>query len=170
MKKCVVIINGPAEHGKDTFIKFCEEKANIMNISSVDKVKEVAQILGCVEKKEKDRKFLSELKTLADDYYDHSFKYLKSIYDFFMDSSKCECEILFIHIREVNNIERVKKAFGAITVFVLDPNKDLIISNNSDRETVGSTYEYDYNVFNKGSLEDLKRLGHNFVEYVRTFN
>ena len=45
MKKRVVIINGGGGSGKDTFVEFCAKHAKVINISSVDKVKEAAKIL-----------------------------------------------------------------------------------------------------------------------------
>ena len=62
--KEIVVINGSVGVGKDTFVQFCAEYAPIMNISSVDKVKEAAKVLAGWngEKDEKSRKFLSDLK------------------------------------------------------------------------------------------------------------
>ena len=64
--KEIVVINGSGGVGKDTFVQFCNEYTPIMNISSVDKVKEAAKVLAGWngEKDEKSRKFLSDLKEL----------------------------------------------------------------------------------------------------------
>ena len=40
MEKQVIVINGTGGSGKDTFVEFCSEFIKIINISSVDKVKE----------------------------------------------------------------------------------------------------------------------------------
>ena len=60
MDKKVIIINGTGGSGKDTFVEFCSEFKNVMNISSVDKVKEAASILvgWNGEKDEKSMKLL----------------------------------------------------------------------------------------------------------------
>ena len=44
--KEIVVINGSGGVGKDTFVQFCGEYTPIMNISSVDKVKEAAKVLA----------------------------------------------------------------------------------------------------------------------------
>ena len=43
--KQIIIINGSGGVGKDTFVEFCKKYARVLNISSVDKVKEAANIL-----------------------------------------------------------------------------------------------------------------------------
>lgn len=79
--KEIVVINGSGGVGKDTFVQFCGEYAPIMNISSVDKVKEAAKVLAGWngEKDEKSRKFLSDLKELGIEYNDAPFKYISNM-------------------------------------------------------------------------------------------
>ena len=78
MEKKVIIINGTGGSGKDTFVNFCSEFSNIINISSVDKVKEAAKILvgWNGEKDEVSRKLLVDLKQLSVDYNDEPTKYI----------------------------------------------------------------------------------------------
>ena len=68
-----VIMNGSGGIGKDTFIDFIddfmEKDEYLYNISSVDKVKEAAEILGWEGgKTDEDRIFLHELKQAAVKY------------------------------------------------------------------------------------------------------
>ena len=67
----VIIINGKAEVGKDTLVTMCKDLlgANrILNISTVDFVKEVANFCGWDgTKTPENRKFLSDLKDLVGD-------------------------------------------------------------------------------------------------------
>ena len=79
--KEIVVINGSGGAGKDTFVQFCGEYTSIMNISSVDKVKEAAKVLAGWngEKDEKSRKFLSDLKELGIEYNDAPFKYISNM-------------------------------------------------------------------------------------------
>jgi replication-associated recombination protein RarA len=61
MKKQVFIINGSGGVGKDTLIELIAECSgfSIMNFSSVDKVKEIARMIGWDGgKTEKDRKYI----------------------------------------------------------------------------------------------------------------
>lgn len=60
----IIIINGGAGVGKDTFVRLCQNiDPTIQNLSSVDYVREVAHELGWSgEKDDKARRFLSDLK------------------------------------------------------------------------------------------------------------
>ena len=101
--KEIVVINGSGGVGKDTFVQFCGEYTSIMNISSVDKVKEAAKVLAGWngEKDEKSRKFLSDLKELGIEYNDAPFKYISNMAEEFKNSDK---QIMFVHIREFEEI------------------------------------------------------------------
>jgi len=47
--KEIIIINGTGGSGKDTFVNYCAQFIKTVNISSVDKVKEAANILVRME-------------------------------------------------------------------------------------------------------------------------
>ena len=107
MKKCIVI-NGISGSGKDTFIKIFSSlsKHNTYNISSVDLVKEIAEKYADWNniKNQKNRNFLADLKQLLIDYNNIPFKYCKNYYD------KIEDGIIFMHIREPEEIDKIKKS------------------------------------------------------------
>lgn len=161
MQKQVIIINGTGGSGKDTFVQFCSEFLNITNISSVDKVKEAAKILvgWKGEKDEKSRKLLVDLKQLSIDYNNSPTEYIKEKYEEFMKNNS---EILFIHIREIDEIEKLKKVLNAKTLLIRNPRVALITSNNSDGNVY--KYTYDYIVENDGTLEDLKQKAKQFIQ------
>ncbi len=160
MNKQVIIINGTGGSGKDTFVRFCSEFAKVTNISSVDKVKEAAKILvgWNGEKNEKARKILVDLKQLSIKYNDYPTKYIQEQYKIF---EKNDSQYLFIHIREIEEIEKIKKLLNAKTLLVLNPRVALITSNSSDANVY--KYEYDYKIENSGSLEDLKQKAKEFI-------
>lgn len=160
MNKQVIIINGTGGSGKDTFVRFCSEFAKVTNISSVDKVKEAAKILvgWNGEKNEKARKLLVDLKQLSIKYNDYPTKYIQEQYKIF---EKSDSQYLFIHIREIEEIEKIKKLLNAKTLLVLNPRVALITSNSSDANVY--KYEYDYKIENSGSLEDLKQKAKEFI-------
>lgn len=160
MNKQVIIINGTGGSGKDTFVRFCSEFAKVTNISSVDKVKEAAKILvgWNGEKNEKARKLLVDLKQLSIKYNDYPTKYIQEQYKIF---EKSDSQFLFIHIREIEEIEKIKKLLNAKTLLVLNPRVALITSNSSDANVY--KYEYDYKIENSGSLEDLKQKAKEFI-------
>ena len=162
-KKRIIIINGSGTVGKDTFVDFCRPYANITNVSSVDKIKEAASILGWNgTKTEKCRKFLSDLKLLSTEFNNFPYEYIKNCIDKFKEDNSSYT--MFIHIREPEEIERVKKDFGCVTLLILNPNKETITSNMADANV--ENYEYDYVVHNDGDLDDLKRKAIHFINSI----
>ena len=160
LEKKIIIINGSGTVGKDTFVDFCRPYANITNISCVDKVKEAAKMLGWDGgKTEHDRKFLSDLKLLSTGYSNGPYEYIKKSIQKFRDDKSSYT--MFIHIREPEEIDIVKKKFNCITLLILNPNKQSITSNMADANV--ENYEYDYVVHNDGDLNDLKRKATEFI-------
>lgn len=157
--KVIVVINGMGGCGKDTFISYVEKYAKVFNFSSVDKVKEIATMVGWTGKKEeKDRKFLSDLKKLTTEYNDMAFNSVKEAVDKFNCSND---EIMFIHIREPEEIERAVKFFGAKTLLIRRDDIKTITSNYSDASV--ENYNYDY-IIDNNSLEDLLSKAEKFVD------
>ncbi len=143
MKK-VIIINGTGGCGKDTFVSLVSKYAKVYNFSSIDAVKELATIIGWDgTKSEKDRKFLSDLKRLTTEYNDFSFNSIKNAYEKFINSDN---EIMFIHIREPEEIKRASDYFNALTLLIKRENYDNINSNASDANV--DNYNYDYIIHN----------------------
>lgn len=161
MEKKIVIINGSGGVGKDTFVEFCSEFTNVKNISSVDKVKEAAKVLvnWNGEKDEKSRKFLSDLKKMSIDYNNYPLVYIKEQADEFKQNE--EQTIMFIHIREKSEIQKVKEEVGAKTLLITSNRVEKITTNVSDANV--SDYNYDCYISNDGTLEELKEKAKKFV-------
>ena len=161
MKKNIVIINGSGGAGKDTFVSFCSEFVKVLNVSAVDKVKEAAKILvgWNGEKDEVSRKLLVELKRLSVEYNDAPTKYIKSMAEEFQNSDK---ELMFVHIREAEEIEKTKKLLNTKTLLITNPHVQIITSNDSDGKV--NEYDYDYYISNDGTLEDLREKASEFVK------
>lgn len=154
--KHIIIINGGAGVGKDTFVEAVRDVHNntVLNYSSVDDIKRIAIAAGWDGiKNEKSRKFLSELKVLCDEFNDLTFKSMERAVSRFQSSFYKDNSLLFLHIREPKNIERAKEAFNAVTVLVVRDSVAKITSNQSD----ASVYEYDYDfiVDNNHTLDRL---------------
>lgn len=159
-EKVKIIINGCGGVGKDPFVDYCRIFANITNISSVDKIKEAAKILGWDgSKAEEDRKFLSDLKLLSTGYNNFPYEYIKQSIDNFMKDKSSN--VLFIHLREPEEIEKVKQDFDCITVLVQNINKDHIDSNMADANV--HNYEYDFVINNDYDLDRLKQKAISFI-------
>ena len=160
----IFVINGRGGCGKDTFVELCAKhvpKYMCLNISTVDKVKEIAKLCGWDGGKEdKDRKFLSDLKALLTEYNDlpHQsvlrdialFKAWLETYD--MDPDEA---IVFIHCREPEAIERLRKELDAVTVLIRRPFLENHAYGNMSDDGVAN-YGYHFTIINDGTLEDLE--------------
>lgn len=155
--KQVIITNGYPGSGKDEFAKILNNYITTAKYSSIDCVRNGASEAGWYngEKKEKDRKFLSDLKKLLTSYKDIPFKDMKYLYDDFKNELfESETQILIFDIREPDEIERAVKEFNAITVFISNSNVTPILSNDSDANV--ENYQYDYYIDNSGTLADFE--------------
>lgn len=171
MKKQIFVINGSGGVGKDTFVDLVSKELNdvlkkfhtVINFSSVDKVKEIAKKIGWDEgKTEKDRKFLSDLKQLSSEFCDMPFKSMKSkIEEFYEDENS---KILFLHIREPEEIKRVVKEFGANTILIVRESVKHITSNMADSNVFN--YNYDFIIKNNGTVNDLSLKAKEFVKEI----
>lgn len=168
MTKQVFIINGSGGVGKDKFVTLVTNYFNsryrykTINFSSVDKVKKVAKLIGWdgCSKTEKDRKFLSDLKLLCTEYNDMPFNSMCEIVDEF-NKSKYQ-QMLFLHIREPNEIERAKKEFNAKVILIKRDSIEHITSNMADENVYN--YAYDIVIDNNSTIEDLELKAVEFVE------
>lgn len=156
--KRIIVINGTGGCGKDTFVSFVSKYSKVCNFSSIDKVKEVATLIGWDgQKTEKDRKFLSDLKKLTTEYNDMAFNSIKDAINNFKNNDD---EIMFIHIREPEEIKRVVDTFGAKTLLIKRKNYEIIKSNISDASV--ENYDYDYIIYND-TLDKLEEDAKKFV-------
>jgi hypothetical protein len=159
--KQVFITNGMARCGKDTFATFLNELTPTLKYSSIDKIKEVAKFCGWNGgKTEKDRKFLSDLKVLTSEYNDTPFNAVKEAVEAFNKDK--EHKVLLIDIREPQEIEKAKQAFGAKTILIENKNVQQISSNMADAGVYD--YAYDFVIQNNGTLEEFKDTVRKFYE------
>lgn len=171
LDKHIFIINGSGGVGKDTFVELVSIELNdklkhfhtVNNFSSVDKIKEIAKEIGWTGKKsEKDRKFLSDLKILASKYCDMPFKSMEDkVNDFLNDESG---NVLFLHIREPEEIKRAAKEFGAKTILIKRDSIEHIVSNTADKNVFN--YEYDFVIENNGTMEEFSDKAKKFLQEV----
>jgi len=171
LNKHIFIINGSGGVGKDSFVEFVSAELNdimkkfhiVINFSSVDKVKDIAKAIGWDGKKtEKDRKFLSDLKILTSQYCDMPFKSMSSkVKDFINDD---EAKVLFLHIREPEEIKRAVNEFNARTILITRKGIKHITSNIADENVLN--YGYDFVINNDGTIEEFNIKAKNFVKEV----
>ena len=170
MKKQIFIINGSGGVGKDAFIEILSENywdiCTVGNYSSVSKVKRIAKEIGWNgSKTERDRKFLSDLKLLTTAYNDMSLNDMKEVAKNFMYGENKLPRMMFLHIREPEEIAKAVDAFkeyNARTILVRRDSVKHITSNMADENVYN--YDYDIVINNNGTLEDLKELAKVFLD------
>lgn len=166
MKK-VIIINGKGGVGKDTFCNAISQYYTTSNISSIDTYKHIAKELGWNGGKDlKSRKFLSDLKQLSTSYNNRPFKEAIQKILAFEENSK---EILFIHIREIKEIEKVVDFCKLIdidckTLLIKSKRIDSNLGNDSDDNV--EKYEYDYVYNNDRYAQDEFKEMVDFFKFV----
>lgn len=154
MKKITIIINGKGGAGKDTMCEMAAKHFRTMNVSSIDPIKRIASQNGWNgEKDDKSRKFLADLKKIFTDYNDLPTEYIFGKYKEFLVS---DCEILFVHIREPEEIEKfrrkIEKSGGVCkTLLVTSERCKDAYGNASDDGT--DNYPYDFIYRNDSSLD-----------------
>lgn len=159
MKKHIIVINGTGGCGKDTFVDFVAKYKKVFNFSSIDKVKELALAAGWDgEKTEKARKFLADLKQLTTEFNDMAFKSIENAIEEFDDS---ENEIMFIHIREPEEIDRIVQKYNAKALLIKRIGQKNILSNSSDADV--NNYDYHFIIENK-TLEELEKQAIHFID------
>lgn len=163
MKRCF-IINGYPMSGKDTFVNLIKDNTeyNVLNTSAVSKIKELAMEIGWdgVTKGPKERKFLSDLKDLLDNFNKFSIRSIEDTIDYFY-SDECNDDLLFIHMRQPEDIEMIVDEFPEIsTIFVHRDNHDSI-NNHADANV--ENYQYDIHIQNNGTIEEFKGTALSFV-------
>lgn len=162
MNKKIVIINGSATKGKDSFCNLCDLYIPTLAISTVDVVKQAYTMFGWDgDKSEIHRKALSDIKDIATKNLDHPFNLIKNKIELFRQS---DCKLMFIHTREPEEIERFVREFGCITLLIRNPNVKSITSNHADAEV--ENYNYDYVIYNDGTIDDLNIKVKEFINEI----
>lgn len=170
----IVIVNGAPGSGKTSFENFCQDiMGDYCQIrSTIDLVKEIASIYAQWDGKKdlKSRKFLSDLKDLLSQFNDIPFKDIVRFRDVWEDeldmyNVKCEPHILFVDSREPEEIMRFKRELGAITVLIRRTDAEMSkTSNHADANVLNC--EYDYEIDNNGSLDELREKAMEFLDLI----
>lgn len=169
MEKIVIIINGRGGVGKDTLCEFASKSFKIQNISAITPIKNIALEYGWKgEKDAKSRKFLSDLKKVFIEYNDLPTKYLYQKYKEFMKSTD---QILFMHIREIGEIEKIKKKIETPCVTLLvDREVDCNTEWGNDSDDQVNQYKYDFYYNNNKTLkkteEEFKILINDILNFI----
>lgn len=165
MKKTAIVINGKGGVGKDTLCELAAKHFKIKNISSITPIKEIAALCGWGgEKTDKARKFLSDLKRLTIDYNDFPTSWAMRQYEDFLSSDD---EIMFLHVREPEEIEKFVKASknAAKTLLIRGGDRMTKTAYGNASDDCVEDYDYDYYFTNDKTLDEAER---DFVELLKT--
>lgn len=144
--KLIIVVNGKGGVGKDTVCALTARLFYAKTISSITPVKEIA--VQCGWKGEKDiraRRFLADLKQLLIAYNDFPNQYLtREVQAFQADPG---ADILFVHIREADQIEEFLRLIHgkAVTLLIRSSRPGLssaVYGNSADDDV--ERYHYDY--------------------------
>ncbi len=162
-KKLVIVMNGKGGVGKDTLCDALRADYDVINISSITPIKEIARRYGWNgEKDVKSRHFLAELKRVFADYNDLPNRYLMGEYEKFRSG---RADILCAHIRENDQIAKFVRGvtLPCITILV---KRDLETGHyGNDADDGVADYRYDYEFDNNGSIAE---CGERFRALIRS--
>jgi guanylate kinase len=166
----VFIINGAGGSGKDTFIDIIarllmmeNSERLVLNVSSVDKVKQAAHLLGWDgEKNAQGRAFLHKLKTMSEQEYEGVKKYISEKVQLAPENS-----IVFIHIREPEEITKTINFLSKIpntevSTLLVRSNRSVTVKNGAD--DVVENYQYDRIIDNTGTIAMLEQIAISFLK------
>lgn len=171
-KPIVLIINGYPRSGKDTFCNILGKKYKVLNHSTVDRVKEIAILMGWDGiKTPKSREMLSDLKDFTTKWFDMSYNDIKSIikgwYNWYKKNEDVSLGVDFIciHVREPDEIKKIvdfcnKNCYTVNTVFIRRDH-NLKLSNYADKNV--EDYEYDVYIDNNSTLDDFTNNVFKFI-------
>ncbi len=157
MKKLVLVINGAGGVGKDTLCDLASKHFNLRNISTITPIKEIAILCGWKgEKTDKARKFLSDFKKLTVDYNDFPTAWAMNQYNDFLTTDE---EILFVHIREAEEIAKFVNATGgeAKTLLIRGGERMRKANYGNVSDDCVENFCYDYYFVNDKDLETAER-------------
>jgi len=163
----LVVINGVSGSGKDEFIKQLDLLSiiTIHNESTINPIKDVMLSLGWNgDKTNENRQLMVDLKK-AWIRWNHfaCVNYVESIYH----KVSLSRSIMFIHCREPEEIRKiVNRIPGTITLLIKGRGTKL----NNGADNIVDGYDYDYNVINSGTVDDLRYSALKFVEWLTYHN
>lgn len=167
MSIVLILINGKAGVGKDTFVNFCRDYAKkyygntkVFNRHRSELAKIALEYLGWTgEKTEEIRKVLSELTDIAEGYGRNN----ECLNDYIeLLTEEDGLNIVFYHDRDPVSIELLKHRYkGDIFVFSLLLKRDTI--DLEPDEWGIENYNYDITIKTK-TLDDSRKFAHNLID------
>lgn len=165
--KRVIIVNGPARAGKDTFINICRHLLPIKSteFSSIDPVRDVLkQFVDISGKTESDRKLLATVGSALEEH--SNFRSANCVMRSQKFFESVPAGVFFCHVREPEIIRLLCEAWKMRSItthtVMLDSNRAARISSNpADAGVFGM--DYDHNLRNDGTIDDLWDTARGFL-------
>jgi hypothetical protein len=177
----VVVVNGAPRSGKDTFCESCKrycdanELANVMVLSSVDPIKQMLYNFGWDGQKSDDiRDIIVKMKQIWINAQNGPTAFMLTNIMEFHKNHICEDNIVFLHIREPEEIDKIRDilaGFNAIgiefyTILLTREQADHSDQRDADNTDIIESYKYDKILENNGDYSDLDRLSERFVDWL----
>lgn len=167
MKKAkIIVINGVSRSGKDTFVKFLKNKTlGILEHSTIDTIVAALDDFNMIDisrKTTKEREFIATVKQAWIKYNNGPFEEVKHIVRRMAHAYKYL--ILVIHVREPEEIKKLRDYFKEDFTSVLVIRDDAKPQHTTDNFV--NMMDYDYMVYNNGTLEDLEKETVKFLEFL----
>jgi hypothetical protein len=165
MPKLAIIINGKPGAGKDALCDAAIGRGNARKVSSIDPIRDIAvrEFGWDGQKDAKGRKLLSDLKRAAAEYNDLPNRYILGEYRRFLGGGD---DVLFLHIREKDQIETFRKSAAGpcVTLLVRRPGTGGKTGNQSDDKA--ENYSYDVIFDNDLPLHEAGKAFCNLIDYL----
>ena len=161
----IFIVNGAPGSGKTTFEEYVKKFAHcpVILLSTISYVKKVASMVGWEGyKTDQDRRFLSDLKHALGRWRDLPVEEVKreirAAYAYFEEEP-----LIFVDCREPDEIRRLCGELNAMSLIIRrDSAESVPTSNLSDASVL--LYQYDIQINNNGTLEELEDIAREFLE------
>lgn len=177
----VIVINGLPQSGKDSFAtlvqSYCnmDESANVLNLSSVDPIKEVLEQFGWDgEKSAEVRDIIAGIKQIWIGAQNGPTMYMMNNILEWHKSFVGEDNIVFCHIREPEEINKLVNAINGMSCVGIDIMTILMVRGNhisehvndrlADSEVSIVQYPYDMIIYNDAGLPELDEKAIAFVD------
>jgi len=165
----LIVVNGIAEHGKDSFVKYARRKFKGLtyNHSTVSTVKKAAKLFGAdedIHKGDAERRLWSDMKDAYTRYCDGPFREIINRVDEIDSLFPDDPALVFAHVREPEEIQKLKNHFKerCLTLVVTRDENTHIPDNHADQCVLD--FEYDFQIKNNGTLQNLKCCARSFIQ------